>query len=342
MEKDKLLASFEALTDLDDSILDEALEPKSPKRYWAFGIAAAAAALLISITAMIAVSTKKPDDHSAFADTTAIGTNGPASTDGPSGTGNAEAPDPAIIGTDMPTDEPTGTPTDDPDPAVPSFRPIDAPSTTYAPTPGPTPEPTPEPTPAPTEWVSPVPTPAPTEAPSPEPTPDPTQAVTPSPTDIPVPTDGPSPTAAPMPSDGTEATFFTEADFVSAVRNHSHTVLEGIDRYYLPRTLLPGMTLRYIYVNEEIVEIVYKAANNADWHFSWSRIYGAEYLQWFASQYPGEWHGDHYFTDPASPSPYANIRVYWGGYGALFTSTVPVSADESAVLAFCTAKRVMI
>lgn len=150
------------------------------------------------------------------------------------------------------------------------------------------------------------------------------------------------PTDAPPPPVGTEATFYSEADFVSAVRNHSHQILEGIDCYYKPRTLLSGMSLLYIYVNSEIVEFVYRAANNVDWHFAWSRVYGAEYLQWFASQYPGGWHGDHYFVDPVSPSPYANLKILWAEYGVLFTSTVPASADEGDALAFCTALKTMI
>ena len=331
MNNNGKFSTFLALTDIGDDLVSEATEERiGPGRPLRRLIPWAAAVLLAALAAVIIL--KNADKHgekSAYGETTAAPTefggeipepsftsfqteiNTAGASTGPSSTPSATA---SAAGSDMPTEIPSPFRTPTPTPVL-SSLPSSVPTPSNTETAQPTPFITPYYTPAPSF------TPAP-PLPSSEP-PVPTAA----PTEIPEPTEMP-----PVPD---ELIFHSEYEFVMAVRNHAHPMLEGLLTYYTPENLFSGMSLVRIAVRADSVDFVYISAEGDHWVFSWYRDRDGSYISVIALQYGGEWHGSHFVL--AHGSSDVSMNVYWAQHGLLFKASIPSSTEDRAMFRFCSA-----
>lgn len=326
--ENRLLTSVEALTDIDDALLSEALGAKkrpSPLLY----VAAAAAVLLVLGGAFAAIrlttkpkpadiSAMNPTDAPSFTPIPAETTIGPQATVEPEET---DAPYATVEPTEPSAPQTTGEPpvsTEAPGVGTTS-KPYSTgsqePVTTHAP------DATERPTPKATG------TPHATAAPSQ--TPKATQKITPGPTAAPT---GAVPTGADATGEPVCYDFPNEEAFVSAIRAAGNdSVLGGFTHYYVPGALPEGVKLKSISVLDHDVIFGYSGGYELDWLYSSDPD---DYLAQIQSHYQGHWEGGLYIVETGG------LRAFWKQDGQAFKASFPSGTDITVIKAFCAVKRV--
>lgn len=346
MSKENKFSVFLSMTEMDDELICEACgEEERRSRPGRLRLLIAAAAVLAVLALIFVLRVPgKPSLQTAVVDPSSPArTEGAVMTVPPTDGYNeteAASPSPAYpvyvtpgvlpssgleteaARTELPTPYPTDGIT-----ASPSLTPFETARPSAAQTPDPT-----------AETTAPPATPTPTATAAP--TPSPSAAATPTPTSEATPTNEPEPSILPQPTgiaEPEELTYFSFADFEADVRNHAHSLLEGLDIYYVPKNIGQGVVFAYICVTEGEVVVVYRAAETVWWEFGWSRVHDGSYISEIVSHYPGEWHADRYvhFASGGGPA----ICVWWEQYGKLFCVRVYGSTDFEAVEDFCIAVR---
>ena len=372
MKNEDKFSVFLSMTEIDDEFITEACEAKGRRARPGRLLPLLAAAALIAIFVLMLVLSipKKLPEHSVSADPSPLPTDGavvsaaPADTDihtqaaspSPSETVNETHPVLPTDGfetnaaqTEIPTPAPTGGGT-----ALPSLTPLETARPSEWQTPWPTSQITASPvTPAPTATPAPTPPPALTETPRPMPThpptvtetprPTPTPPATQTPTEAPTQPPGPQPTLEPQPTGIVEPEtlyYHSFEAFEADIRNHAYALLNGLETYYVPKDIEPGVVFVYICVTPDDVTITYRAAETVWRDFGWSRVHDGSYISEIVSQYSGEWHGDRYVHIKTGGDP--STYVWWAQYGKLFSVRVSGSADYGAIEDFCFAKRMTV
>ncbi len=260
---DKLFTALGALTELDDALIAEAADVKmaSYSIIKRLVIPAAAAAVIVAAALVTAKLVKKPNGKEAFLT--------PFLTE-PSSTEFIAEPTEEL---EPFTPEPT---------QANDIETTSLPMTDYSPLPSSTVEATsssegsPEATPAATPMSTPAPTAEPTAEPTSNPTPQPTSSTTSEPV-------------------METLTYYSLADFVSAVRAQEHWLLNNIDCYYTLRGAPEGSVLNSIVVNLDTVDYNYSIAGK-DFVFSWMRDINASRAYYYSliNNNNGNWHDELY------------------------------------------------
>lgn len=320
-DRDKKINGLLAFSDIDESLISEAME-KMPRRRSLLGFAAAALIVTAAAAALSLLLKGKGGTKEASLPTqipVTIESDAPAAASEP----NAEAT--AFITETLVTEYPSAAAeTEKPEPTVETGTNAPAASQTPEPTEKTTSKPTS--TPQATQRVTPKPTskttatPQATEGPKPTPTSKPTAT--------PRATEGPKPTGTPK-----TYTYYSEEEFISAVRgaDESDGLLYGIDRYYVPAYVPDGAELERIRVSQNSIALRY-AAEEGEYEFAWLR--GQEPEEYFSTLdilHHGGWHGEFYIAE----SSY--MKVFREQYGSVFYARLPLGSAIELIESFCDA-----
>ena len=314
-DKNGLLNSIDALTDIDDALLSEVFSARRKRGRFARNIIAVAAALLVIVGAILIIT--NPDDSRQY--TVELPTDKPHETALPTEMVTESAEPTQVIYTADPT-QVTGTVdpimTADPtqeaytaDPTQATENALNTPNATSKATNEPTkPTSTPQATerPANTPRITPKATSKPTATPAPQTTDDPISFEVPS-----------------------------EKELASLLRSGR---AGSFGRYFAPANVPKGASLRCIRVDGDRVEFVYNV-NGGRYVFTW--YWGENSQARFDSVCDSE---DGYIQDGyfIVDSPNGERAVYWCDYGYMFRAILPNGTELSDVPSLCRAKPVQL